>query len=181
LAGKKAIVPSHFGDGRDIGGGAYSIIKFKRLILNCNQANKDDFGIPMGIVDIFYSFGNLYDFKNFRYDVILFNSTEARSQIEFKRLQLIPQTNQYACPAEPQVAQFTSQPTGYFANYIDLVEGIFRLYWNFTDTEFIGEIHCKTKGWVGFGFSPNGGMDKSDVVIGWISSEGTVNFTVFYF
>jgi len=155
----------------------YSIFKFKRLILHCNQANKDDFGIPMGAVDVFYSFGNLYDFKNFRYDVILFNSSIAKSQIEFKRFQLIPQTNQFYCPEEPTAAEFTSKPTGSYSSYVDLVVGIYRLYWNFTDTEFIGEIHCKTNGWVGFGFSPNGGMDKADVVIGWIS-EGKVHFTV---
>ena len=30
------------------------------------------------------------------------------------------------------------------------------------------EVHCRTTGWVGLGFSPNGGMAGSDVVIGWV-------------
>ena len=156
----------------------YSIFKFKRFILNCNPANLEDFSIPTGNIDIQFSFGNLYDLKNFRYDLILFNSSQSRSRIEEFRVQILDPLRQYSCPVEPQVPQFTSQPTGYYPNSIDLVQGVYRLYWNYTDTEFIGEIHCKTKGWVGFGFSPNGGMDKSDVVIGWISSEGTVHFTV---
>ena len=44
-------------------------------------------------------------------------------------------------------------------------------------SDMIGEIHCKTDGWVGFGLSPNGGMDSSDVVIAW-SRNGSANFTV---
>jgi hypothetical protein len=35
----------------------------------------------------------------------------------------------------------------------------------------------KTNGWIGFGFSPNGGMDRSDIIVGWISN-GVPHFTV---
>ena len=56
----------------------------------------------------------------------------------------------------------------------------YHLKWN-TDYEsesitFLVEV--KTKGWVGFGISPNGGMKNSDVVIGWITGEGTTYFHV---
>ena len=81
------------------------------------------------------------------------------------------------CPPKA-VKNFTSTPTAYYNNYIDLaLNGQYRFYWNFTSTDLIGEIHCRTSGWVGFGLSPNGNMDKSDVVIGWISN-GVTNFTV---
>jgi hypothetical protein len=51
------------------------------------------------------------------------------------------------------------------------------LYWNYTDTDILFEIQVKTTGWVGFGLSPNGGMDGSDVIIAWVDSTGKFNFT----
>lgn len=78
---------------------------------------------------------------------------------------------------------FKGTPTDKFANYIDLVPGIYRFYWNLTksedgnSTELIGEIQCRTLGWMGFGLSPNGKMRGSDVIVGWID-DGAVNFTV---
>lgn len=80
---------------------------------------------------------------------------------------------------------FESNATDVYKNYVDLVPGIYRLYWNLTksangninSSELIGELHCRTQGWMGFGFSPNGHMKYSDVVIGWIQN-GTANFTV---
>lgn len=64
-----------------------------------------------------------------------------------------------------------------YSNKVDLIDGILRLYWNFTGTDIIGEVHCKTLGWVSFGISTNGGMDGSDVFVGWIDSNSKVNFT----
>ena len=71
-----------------------------------------------------------------------------------------------------------SNPTGKYTDSIDLVTGKYKLYWNTTDTDLIAEIHCLTDSWVGFGISPNGGMDKSDVIIAWIESDGKTHFTV---
>lgn len=34
-------------------------------------------------------------------------------------------------------------------------------------------------GWVAFGLSPNGGMNGSDVIVGWIKN-GQANFTVYF-
>lgn len=49
----------------------------------------------------------------------------------------------------------------------------YRLYWKLLEKDEIQfEIHCRASGWVGFGLSPNGGMAGSDIVIGWVDSEG---------
>lgn len=82
----------------------------------------------------------------------------------------------FNCPVIDPPLVFNSQPAEFYVNQVDLIDGIFRLYWNFTGTDIIAEIHCRTQGWVGFGISPTGGMDKSDVVIGWINN-GVTNFT----
>ena len=74
--------------------------------------------------------------------------------------------------------KLSSSPTEIYTDFIDLVEGKFRLYWNTTDKDLIGEIHCQTNSWVAFGISPNGGMDNSDVFIAWIDQNGNTNFTV---
>lgn len=70
-------------------------------------------------------------------------------------------------------------PTTIYSNKQILVEpDIYVLYWNYTDTDIIFEIHARTTGgWVGFGISPNGDMVNSNVIIVWIDSNGTVNFT----
>ena len=48
------------------------------------------------------------------------------------------------------------------------------LYWNYSVAA--GTIHfavnVSTTGWVGFGVSPNGQMPGSDVVIGWVATDG---------
>lgn len=36
----------------------------------------------------------------------------------------------------------------------------------------------KTRGWIGFGFSPNGGMIGSDLVIAWVDSLGRAHLQV---
>ena len=58
--------------------------------------------------------------------------------------------------------------------------GQYQLYWNYNLTagtiSFAVRVH--TTGWVGFGLSPNGQMPGSDVVIGWVDSNGGVHFHV---
>ncbi|XP_070564696.1 DBH-like monooxygenase protein 1 homolog [Ptychodera flava] len=53
----------------------------------------------------------------------------------------------------------------------------FHVYWKFDKEKIIFEINVRTTGWVGFGFSPNGGMPGSDIVIGWVLKDGNVKFT----
>jgi hypothetical protein len=65
-----------------------------------------------------------------------------------------------------------------YTNSKILVEpDVFVLHWNYSKIELIGEVHVKTQGWIGFGLSPNGGMDGSDVFVAWIKSNGQTQFT----
>lgn len=74
--------------------------------------------------------------------------------------------------------QNAPSPTSTYSYKKILVEPhTFILHWNFTKTELIGEIHVMTHGWIGFGITPNGGMDGSDVFVAWIQSNGQVHFT----
>ena len=56
----------------------------------------------------------------------------------------------------------------------------YTLHWNF-DLEqqtITFAVNVSTTGWVGFGLSPNGQMPQSDVVIGWVDSDGNTQFHV---
>ena len=49
----------------------------------------------------------------------------------------------------------------------------YTLYWSFDDLGFIRfAVYVSTTGWVGFGVSPDGGMPRSDVIIGWVDDQG---------
>ncbi|CAH1785358.1 unnamed protein product [Owenia fusiformis] len=52
----------------------------------------------------------------------------------------------------------------------------YHIYWNYTNETITFEVHANTLGYVGFGFSPNGGMKRSDMIIGWVGADGTVYF-----
>lgn len=57
------------------------------------------------------------------------------------------------------------------------------LYWkpgaNATDN-IIFEAQVRTKGWIGLGFSPNGAMAGSDIVIMWIDKNGQPHISVHF-
>ena len=59
-------------------------------------------------------------------------------------------------------------------------QALYQLYWTFDSTQktITFNVVVRTTGWVGFGLSPNGGMVGSDVVIGWIASDGSSYFHV---
>ena len=71
--------------------------------------------------------------------------------------------------------RYTFQQTLY-----DESDGSYELFWSFNSTTQIISfaVNVSTTGWVGFGISPNGQMPGSDVVIGWVESDGTVQFNV---
>lgn len=70
------------------------------------------------------------------------------------------------------------QPTEKYANNKVLIEpDVYYLYWNYNKTDVVFEIQVKTTGWAGFGLSPNGGMEGSDVIVTWVDKSGKVNFT----
>ena len=54
------------------------------------------------------------------------------------------------------------------------------LYWNFSIPEATIHfaVNVSTTGWVGFGVSPTGQMPGSDVIIGWVTDDGTAYFHV---
>lgn len=71
-------------------------------------------------------------------------------------------------------------PTLPFSEYLDASRNV-RLRWGFDlvkDT-ITFEVMVKTTGWVGFGFSTNGGMAGSDLVIGGVRPSG-MYFTVIF-
>ena len=51
----------------------------------------------------------------------------------------------------------------------------YHLFWTPTEDKIIMEIQVETLGWVGLGFSPNGGMTGSDVIMAWVK-DGEVYF-----
>ncbi|CAG0889146.1 unnamed protein product [Darwinula stevensoni] len=57
-------------------------------------------------------------------------------------------------------------------------DGIVNLFWtaNLENGEITFELHTKTQGWAGLGFSANGAMTGSDIVVGWIK-DGQTFFT----
>ena len=59
-------------------------------------------------------------------------------------------------------------------------QALYQLYWTFDATQktITFNVVVRTTGWVGFGLSPDGGMVGSDVVIGWIASDGSSHFHV---
>ena len=60
----------------------------------------------------------------------------------------------------------------------------FSLKWKINSEEqsitFLCEV--ETRGWIGFGLSPNGGMNGSDMIIAWVNdNDGVTHFKVFLF
>ena len=76
------------------------------------------------------------------------------------------------------VAASLPNPTANYANKLILAEpDLYILYWNYTDQDILFEVHAKTKGWIGFGLSPNGDMLNSDIVISWVNLNGSTHFS----
>ena len=64
-----------------------------------------------------------------------------------------------------------------FSNYLD---DTFKLYWDFDmkQQKIDFAVNVSTNGWIGFGISPHGKMLQSDIVVGWVNSDGTAQFHV---
>ncbi|XP_077979621.1 DBH-like monooxygenase protein 1 [Glandiceps talaboti] len=75
-----------------------------------------------------------------------------------------------AAPLNPTEDDFTHE--AFLDEY-----GRYKLFWKFDSEKIVFEVHVQTTGYVGFGFSPNGGMTGSDIVIGWVKSNGKKRFT----
>lgn len=94
-----------------------------------------------GKVPVGYSVGNV-------------NTTYmSQNSISIKKLDqrnitiLNPSNGPFTCPPNISVPSFDSKPSTSYNNYIDLMDaGMARLYWNYTDTTFIGELQIRTSG-----------------------------------
>lgn len=151
----------------------FTVIKFYRNIkLQCGQNPRiDSLDIQPGLNTLVFSTGDSFNDVEKTVKIDYLNTTEVNLLISS------PRSSQFNCVVPPQIPIFNSTPTGLYSNSMDLIPGVYRFYWNVTNTTIIGEIHCRTSGWIGFGISPNGGMNGSNVIIGWINLDGSVNFT----
>ena len=59
---------------------------------------------------------------------------------------------------------------------------LFHLFWTPSEETIRFEIQVKTQGYVAIGFSPNGGMSGSDIILGWIDVKphATALFPTFH-
>lgn len=69
------------------------------------------------------------------------------------------------------------RPTEAYLNSLEADEDepdVYRIFWKILDdNETIQfEVHCRVRGWVGLGISPNGDMRNSDIAIGWVDDNG---------
>ncbi|XP_069946728.1 MOXD1 homolog 1 [Cherax quadricarinatus] len=48
------------------------------------------------------------------------------------------------------------------------------LQWTPREKDVIFEVQVATKGYVGLGFSPNGGMKGADIILGWVDDTGNI-------
>ncbi|CAF1072063.1 unnamed protein product, partial [Brachionus calyciflorus] len=132
----------------------FHVFKFKRFIkVSCKSNSNEDLNIEPGTIQLVFATGNdlvpdVIDNLN-RVEITVLNEKDAP----------------FSCPLIPPKQELNSTPTEMYTNTFELIPGVYKLFWNYTDKDLIAEIHCKTNGWVGFGLSPNGGMDNSDVII----------------
>jgi hypothetical protein len=150
----------------------FSVFKFKRNIkLSCDKkCFADDLDIENGLNKVVYTVGR---------DVDYINGISNRPLLSFKNIQLLDQSvGPFECVVKTDFTEMLPKPSETYQQYVDLIEnGIYRLYWNYNNRYFTGEIHVKTLGWIGFGFSPNGQMNNSDVFVGWIDLNARAHFT----
>lgn len=76
----------------------------------------------------------------------------------------------FLCTERTQTSEPSDLPFGEFLDQNRLV----RLSWGFDQEQgnITFELVVNTTGWVGLGFSPNGGMKGADIVIGGIGPAG---------
>jgi dimethyladenosine transferase 1 len=77
------------------------------------------------------------------------------------------------------ISSITYDSNSYFVNNVTIIEpDKYALYWNFTSTDITFKVVVKnTGGWIGFGLSPDGEMYGADLIVAYLNSNGSVNFT----
>ncbi|ROT69493.1 dopamine beta hydroxylase [Penaeus vannamei] len=54
--------------------------------------------------------------------------------------------------------------------------GAYFMLWTPLEERLVVEVQVATRGYVGLGFSPTGGMKGADVVLGWVDDKGFLHF-----
>jgi hypothetical protein len=64
--------------------------------------------------------------------------------------------------------------------YVTNLDEGFKLYWKYDLEQQTIDFGCNisTNGWFGVGISPDGKMLNSDIVVGWVNSDGSAQFHV---
>jgi hypothetical protein len=154
----------------------YTVLQMIRPIkLQCSQFNSaNNLDLASGQVRVAFATGKTVNLFTQRVALINLNSTN----VQF----LNASNGPFNCIQPVQAPTFDSAPMQAYSHYMDLADrGNYRLYWNYTDTDFVGEVHVRTQGWLGFGFSPSGGMIGANVMIFWVVNDNvTANFSERY-
>lgn len=58
------------------------------------------------------------------------------------------------------------------------MDGKYHLFWRYDETNVTFEVQVEAHGWVGLGFSPNGGMAGADIVHAYIDNNGAPQLSV---
>ncbi|XP_063614377.1 DBH-like monooxygenase protein 1, partial [Penaeus indicus] len=67
-------------------------------------------------------------------------------------------------------------PLGFVHRAMMDQRGAYFLLWTPEEERIVIEVQVATKGYVGLGFSPTGGMKGADVVLGWVDDKGFLHF-----
>ncbi len=71
----------------------------------------------------------------------------------------------------------TVDSSSYFANTVVLRSpDVYTLSWNFTSDYIVFRAVVRTSGWVGFGISPTGAMQNSDMILAFTEASGSITF-----
>lgn len=112
--------------------------------------------------------------------ILLIGTSHAEAQLLQSLKSTAQQSVQHQTTGRPLVPSNTKPvPTERFEHEFQLdPDGNFWLFWTVNGDNITFETHVRTRGYIGFGLSPNGKMFPSDVVVGWVKADGTVHFQV---
>ena len=139
---------------------------------SCDKQSTDNIDIGLGQINVAYSIGNPVD---------LIAQTTTIQTLNIQKIEILSQNASVSCYQPDPIPTFSSSPTMNYDYYLDLMDrGNYRFYWTISNGNLIGEVHARTMGWVGFGLSPDGSMINSNVMVFWVNSDGSPNFSERY-
>ena len=121
----------------------YRVLTFTRKIQLCNSNNVNKWNLdiqPGNNNTIVFELGQMADdltgkLGDFQPSLLNYQSS----------VNLLNQTSgPFSCYVPSSPVMFSSTPTAFYSNKIDLIDGVYRLYWNYTATDLIGEVHVNT-------------------------------------